>query len=78
MSEPEQKEHKTDASFPMRGQDYVALPRDKKGGHVRTHSVVTIAATTDEVFNVYKRPELLHLWQEGVVSVVSKGGKKLH
>ena len=78
MSEPQQLEHKTNASFPRRGRDYVALPREKSKGRVKAHAVQTIQATPEEVFNVYQEPRLLHLWQEGVVSVTPTGSKTLH
>ncbi len=78
MSEPQQVEHKTEARFPMRGQNYEPLPSGKSGSRIQTHAAQTINATPDEVYNVYAEPRMLHLWQEGIISVTETGKNKLH
>jgi uncharacterized membrane protein len=64
--------------FPRSGSDYVPLPRGKEHGRVLAHTVQTINATADQVYQVYTRVELLPAWQEGVVSVTSTGENTLH
>lgn len=64
--------------FPKPGHAYTPLPKSKEGNRVQAHSVQTIGASPDQIFNVYTRVELLPIWQEGVVAVERTGDKTLH
>ncbi len=66
------------ATFPRAGSNYAPLPRGKRDGRVLAHAVQTINASSDQVFQIYSRPELLPAWQEGVVSVTVTGENSLH
>ena len=64
--------------FPKTGHSYVPLPSSKEANRVQAHAVQTIAASPEQIFNIYARAELLPTWQEGVVSVERTGDKTLH
>lgn len=64
--------------FPRSGSDYVPLPRGTQGNRVTGHAVQTINATPEQVYALFSRPETLHIWQEGVLSVTQTGENKLH
>lgn len=68
----------TELQFPRKGSDYVPLPRGSKGNRVLAHSVQTIATTPEQAYALYSRPETLHIWQEGVVSVTQTGDRTMH
>lgn len=65
-------------SFPKQGSIWQPLPKGKHGKQMAAHTVQTINATPDQVFNLYTRIEALPIWQEGVVSVERTGSKRLH
>ena len=65
-------------SFPKKGSIWQPLPKGKQGKQTAAHTVQTINATPDQVFNLYARIEALPIWQEGVVSVERIGPKRLH
>lgn len=67
-----------DVRFPKTGHAYAPLPNSSEGNRVQAHAVQTIAATPEQIYNVYTRIELLPTWQEGVVSVERTGDKTLH
>ena len=65
-------------SFPKQGRIWQPLPKGKHGKQHAAHTVQTIRATPDEVFNLYTRIEALPVWQEGVVAVQQLSPNKLH
>ncbi len=65
-------------TFPKVGSIWQPLPKGKHGKQVAAHTVQTINATPDQVYNLYTRVESLPIWQEGVVSVERIGPKRLH
>ncbi len=64
-------------SFPKQGAIWKPLPKGKQGKQQAAHTVQTIRATPDQVFNLYTRIEFLPAWMEGVVSVQRLSPKKL-
>ncbi|WP_419805460.1 SRPBCC family protein [Terriglobus sp.] len=64
--------------FPKTGHAYAPLPSGKEANRVQAHAVQTIAASPEQIFNVYTRIEMLPAWQEGVISVTRTGDKTLH
>ena len=67
----------THTTFPRRGSNYVALPQETSRGRVVSHSVQTIRATPEQVYDLYARPEMLPHWQEGVLSVTPSGKNQM-
>lgn len=65
-------------TFPKKGAIWQPLPKGKQGKQMAAHTVQTIDATPEQVFNLYTRIEALPIWQEGVVSVERTGPKRLH
>lgn len=64
--------------FPKTGHAYAPLPSSKEANRVQAHAVQTIAASPEQIYNIYNRIELLPTWQEGVVSVERTGDRTLH
>lgn len=64
--------------FPRQGSEYVPLPSGSTGNRVLAHTVQTIATTPEQAYALYSRPETLHIWQEGLVSVTQTGDRTMH
>lgn len=64
--------------FPKQGSNWKPLPKGKEANRVKAHSVQTINATPEQIFNLYTRIELLPTWQDGVVAVERTGAHTLH
>ena len=65
-------------AFPKQGSVWQPLPKGKQGKQHAAHTVQTINASPDQVFNLYTRIEALPTWQEGVVAVDRLSPKRLH
>ncbi len=65
-------------TFPRSGTVWQPLPKGKQGKQQAAHTVQTIGATPDQIFNLYTRVEFLPSWMEGVVHVARLSAKKLH
>lgn len=70
--------HPIEVQFPRQGSEYIPLPSGSQGNHVMAHSVQTIATTPEQAYALYSRPETLHIWQEGLVSVTQMGDRTMH
>ena len=65
-------------TFPLKGNDYVPLPRGHEHGGVQGHAVQTIDASPEHIFAIFNRYELLPSWQDGVVQVTATGDRTAH
>lgn len=65
-------------NFPRKGVDYVPLPKSTGKDHVVVHTVQTIAAEPEHIFNLYSRVEAIPIWQEGVISVSPTDEGRFH
>ena len=67
-----------EGTFPRKGAVWQPLPKGKQGKQTAAHTVQTIRATPEQVYNLYTRVEFMPAWMEGVVHVQTTGAKTMH